>query len=187
MAPSKRPLGFIEKEEAQKNSKYSLPSWLVAAMLITGALAAPIAINLIEFGRGVETRADCTDNLDVNFSYSINSSETTISAISVSNIAPACAGKYLKLTLKGSGTTVLSESTWQIPSSQTMAGASTVNAIVNQSSTSANNGMVNGVFEVYASTVLGSTIASSDVFGVDYLLSDSPISPSPTPSPSPSI
>lgn len=110
---------------------------------ITGVLAAPIIVNVLELGRGQADKSGCIDSVQADFTYSISSSDTLVTAINLSNLGQNCQGKILNVVLKNS----LGVELFSTESNLGAGSAATMN--------------------------VGTSVSSSEVVSIEYSLRDS--------------
>lgn len=117
--------------------------------MLSGVLAASIAIGVIEYGRGVGSTESCIDSLRITFTHSTPSNaNTTVTGFTLNGVTGGCDGKWLMVRLLGTSGQAIDEVVWQVQGTGSLS--------TNQ---------------------LNAGLASNTVVGVEYLLSDEQLFP----------
>lgn len=139
-------------------------------MMVGFVLAAPTSVPPVTFQNEEAGIPTCLAGTEVSFTYSVSdTNETTIASVSVEGIDISCDGQFFALALMGTNDTIIDEILWEL---DTAAGASSISAIANGVTTSAQNALAGNAYEVFPSSQtdpegLDTTIESSDVIGLE--------------------
>lgn len=163
--------------KAKKNS-WTTNGMALALVLGTVLAATAIAIPVIELGAGVADKPGCLDTAVVNFETSM---QGNLSGVTVNNIGPDCAGKWVRLSLfstaDGTGTPI-EQVVWQMPAATTPPVTS-YTAQANGSTTGVVSSVVWPNDETGAAGLAQTLIASSSVNSFNLETSDSAITDGP--------
>ena len=152
---------------AAKRGLGSTGALFVAGALVVGTvLAATIDLgDWIELGAGVEDADECArtpiTTFEQNFVSTANGDQSRITRILVEGIPVSCDGKYLRITVYNSSSTVLESVVWQLDKVGLF--DSTINAIADGSTIT--NSSVNNISRNFPSSEanpLGLTLSSLD-------------------------
>lgn len=166
------PRGSKPRRPRHKSSLniFLLAAGLGATMMVGFVLAAPTTLPPVTFHIAAAGVPECLAGAEVSFTYSVSDTNvTTIASVSVEGIDTSCDGQFFALALMGTNDTVIDEILWELDSA---GGATSITAIANGSTTSAQNTLAGNAYEVYPSGQtdpegLDLTIESSDVIGLE--------------------